>query len=391
MRRPTHHPRRPGFTLVELLVVIVVLSMLIALLFPAIQGAINAAYAARVTAEINNLATALNQFKSNFSDYPPSRVYLSEAGNYNTTDSTLISTTFGDVRSDITVGQLSQRTVRYMSKFWPRATCFSTTGNGTSVDYDGSGAKNGPFYVDGTECLVFFLGGMPTTPVHSNPGAPIGMSGFSRNPANPFLYTYSTGTGFPGSTSRTQPLFEFAGSRLVDIDGDGFPSYLDPLASGTNGRPYAYFSAYGTNSYDPNDCDINKHDAIGAGVNDSFSRAFLVNFTVDTNGGYNGSNTNLCVSPAPNPYTNTPPVPSSGTAVWQNPNSFQIISAGANQIFGVGGQFAGNNTTNRLPIPAGEQSGSTWNGDVTGGPNIDDGRNPEADNLSNFTNGRLNQ
>ncbi len=83
-RRTTDDGRRTrsGFTLVELLVVILVLAILIALLLPAINAALRTARNAAVSAEINQLATALAQFKSKYGDYPPSRVYLAENGDY---------------------------------------------------------------------------------------------------------------------------------------------------------------------------------------------------------------------------------------------------------------------------------------------------------------------
>jgi general secretion pathway protein G len=390
MTRPTRRRRRLGFTLVEMMVIMVILGVLIALLVPAIGGAVKSANAARVTAEINNMATALAQFKTAFSDYPPSRIILNESGNYSTTDATTLASVFSDTRSDITVGQLSQRTVRYMSKFFPRALCFSTTGSGIAVDINGNGSKTEVIYLDGGECLVFFLAGLTQTSVTST-STDIGLQGFSRNPQNPFDRV---------STSRVQPFYEFKAERLVDIDNDGFPSYNDALAKAAQGRYYAYFSAYGGNSYDPNDCNINlKFDQNGVNAGDTYARAFQVNFTVNS-GTYNScfqspSATLVCVSPSPNPYTTTAPVVGSGLTVnWQNPQTFQIISAGADQVFGVAGQYAGSNAANRLPIPSGELSGTpaVWNGGLCSGQTAIDGdRMYEADDLANFAAGRLNQ
>src|SRR5262249_61205136 len=58
--------KRRGFTLVELLIVVVVLAVLVALLLPAINGALRTARNAAVSAEINQLAQALEQFKSKY-------------------------------------------------------------------------------------------------------------------------------------------------------------------------------------------------------------------------------------------------------------------------------------------------------------------------------------
>ncbi len=80
-RRPSGAGRRPrGFTLVELMVVMLVLAVLIALLLPALNGALRTSRNAAVGSEINQLAQALNAFKAKYGDYPPSRVYLPENG-----------------------------------------------------------------------------------------------------------------------------------------------------------------------------------------------------------------------------------------------------------------------------------------------------------------------
>ena len=81
-RRPGEGRGPRGFTLVELLVVILILAFLIALLLPALNGALKTAKNAAVGGEINQLAQALASFKARYGDYPPSRIYLAENGDF---------------------------------------------------------------------------------------------------------------------------------------------------------------------------------------------------------------------------------------------------------------------------------------------------------------------
>jgi general secretion pathway protein G len=364
MRRPS--PRRPsGFTLVELLIVIVIVGILVALLIPAIAGAVRNAQNARVIADINNMAAALEAFKTKYGDYPPSRVVLSESGSYPTgstatlsgfsgfflggnTTGALPAATFGS--PDATVGQLAQRSVQYLRKFWPKAAPPNPGGSpATWNDFNGNGVLDpGLIYLEGDECLVFFLGGIPS-PTTSG----FGMSGFDRNPVHPFTTTLLTAGANMSSENRNPPFFEFQGGRLIDFDGDGIPSYVDTLNSPTSALPFAYFSAYGNNRYDPNDMNLDE-DALARTFNPS---------------GY----TNGTTSPVPNPYTSDTPGNAAARDRYLNGTSFQIISAGSDGLYGVGGTYNAGGTGDRLP-PDGLSA---------------DIRLRERDNLSNFSNTKL--
>src|SRR4051812_17812321 len=130
MMRPPARPSRFGFTLVELLIVIVILGILIALLLPAIQAAVRSARTASVSAEINQMAQALADFKNKYGDYPPSRIILSENGFYDTSSATATTTymtTAANQGADITYAQLAQRSVTFFRKFFPRVV-LSTSG-----------------------------------------------------------------------------------------------------------------------------------------------------------------------------------------------------------------------------------------------------------------------
>jgi len=375
-------PRRAGFTLVELLVVILIIGILIAIIVPAITAAFRKAKEAQVTAELNNLATALASFKNAYDDYPPSRIILSEEG----FTLTLARTEFtagnavkvaGDTDTndtDLTYPQLAQRSLRYLRKFWPRVDFVNLSGTGaTFLDFNNNGKNDGYIVLSGPECLVFFLGG---TPVVDASNSTVGVSGFGKSPVNPFN---------AAATNRTVPNYEFNVGRLVDINGHGFPSYLDPIGTGPTDRlPYAYFSAYGTNAYDPNDCNGNgllspvPYEQDDSATPHDVERAFSVGYPTSSAGPpYSAT------SPAPNPYTSSVPYSTAGSA-FLNANSYQLICAGQDRLWGLGGQYIANaGPGGRLPLAAkAGDAGNTY--DEPAGIRI-----READNLSNLANGRL--
>jgi hypothetical protein len=227
------------------------------------------------------------------------------------------------------------------------------------------------------------------------------MTGWSNLPANPFLSPSVSNSG-----SRIPPLFEFKGDRLVAPAGSfsGIPGYYDPL-----GNPlftdttnfYAYFSAYGNSGYDANDCNFYSKTRplppyIGLTVPgvvevDASNNTQLPPGLKFSNGvvtTYIYTNTvNFTTSPAPNPYTSTPSYLVSGAVTvkptYLNPQSFQIISAGRDGLYGWGGQYSANATGTTLPL---DLSATTPYLPATADSTI---RTRERDNLTNFKNGTL--
>lgn len=402
MRRPPPSPRRPGFTLVEILVVIVIIGVLVALLLPAIGGAMRTAKNTTVTGEITTLSQALAAFKEKYGDYPPSRIMLSENGQYNmaaTFAGDEIDSGNGTGGADITYGVLMQRSVSYLRKFWPRVAL--TTGttpvwgptSTTWYDFDGDGIfDTTPYILEGDEALCFFLGGVPlNTGTATEPSW--SMSGWGRVPTNPFSNNLTGNTMYNGN--RTPPLYEFNGGRLRDRDeptkdATRFPSYHDSL--GTD-APFAYFSAYGGEAYDPNDVNFAPLNAAGlpAGAETDdlgttpILRGFRVAFPVASSG---GTVSRVAISAAPNPYHTSPTLkpgvatPKSEadyqTTQWHKGSSFQIISPGADGLYGIGGVYAPS-STNKLPADMGTVAGTT---EATI-------RTRENDNLSSFAAGPL--
>jgi prepilin-type N-terminal cleavage/methylation domain-containing protein len=72
--RPTPDSRSltPGFTLVEMLVVITIIGILVSLASVAVFKALETAKKARIKMEITNLESAIEAFKQKYGDYPPS-------------------------------------------------------------------------------------------------------------------------------------------------------------------------------------------------------------------------------------------------------------------------------------------------------------------------------
>ena len=196
---------RHGFSLIELLVVIVIIGILMALILPALNGARIRARITQVSTEISQLDNGIAKFKSAYNIEPPSSLYVPPiGGSWNAADRS-------KVRS-----------------IWPQFD-FATNG--------GLGA--GDFHLNGAECLVFFLGGVEdatTTP-------PL-VLGFSKNPRFPWS---------PAGTNREGPFYEFENGRFVDVDSDSLLEYIDPLPD--QKTPYAYFSSQGRSYTLVNDVD----------------------------------------------------------------------------------------------------------------------------------------
>ena len=192
---------RHGFSLIELLVVIVIIGILIALILPAIAGVRNRARVAQVTSEITQLDNAIAKFKSVYNVDPPSSLYIPPAG-------------------DASKWPAADRSK--VRAIWPQ---FNFDTNGGLAN----GSKD--LHLNGAECLVFFLGGLENTT--SDPPVVVG---FSKDPRSPWQ---------SAGTNREGPFFEFANERFTDVDKDGLLEYMDALPGQT--VPYLYLSSQGRN------------------------------------------------------------------------------------------------------------------------------------------------
>jgi len=284
-RRKSGRGRRAAFTLIELLVVIAIIAVLVGLTAAAVMKVLGRGAELQARTEMGNLETAIAACKSAHDvKYLPSRLVLYEK----TAD------------YDTTTDPDAQKTYQFLLRM------FGGRIRGSVIDWNGDGNKGnspaGGWQLDGSQCLVFFLGGIPSGPSES-PGG----TGFSANRTDP-----------SAPPPRTKgPYYEFKSGRLIRNGTTNFLSYADPY--GTK-QPYLYFSSGAAgNDYGPADC---------AGA-------------VDGNG-------QPVIAPSANPSTNknkvvlpyTESAPGTTPIKFVNPRGFQIICAGADGKFGDSFQWA---------------------------------------------------
>jgi len=314
---------RRGFTMVELLMVILIIGILVSLGLVAYSSAMKSGRQAQVSAEINQLSTALEAFKGKYGAYPPSIRAMHP-----------VSTTYLD--------QEDAKFMRFLTRMFPRYTPppvsndgvdsgtaatrdkldvmyairMATSTNPADVDdLDGLNFRN----LDPAESLVFWLGGMPHRIMRDGQPQMLHLLMFASDPASPFQHEEN-------DVQRIQPFFDFAADRLVDNDGDGWPEYVPPGPTVTGHKaPYVYFEK---SNYA---CD---EDRIAAYPADPLTTAHLPTGdpTPKERSPSYASEWGYCRPYAQDAVSEVdPPDPTKASeweVVWQQPDSFQLIAPG---------------------------------------------------------------
>ncbi len=217
----TFLPRRArhGFTLVEMLTVIIIIGLLAALLLVALNAGRKTARNAAVKMQLTDLLQKLEVYKQEYGEYPPDFV--------------------GCASSDANIRAAARQVVlRHLRKRFPRVTISGAT---VDAQYDSfiAAIANATGILPAnlvnmtvSEALVFWLAGLPESATVWNQ-----LTGFSANAANPIQSKNV-------SNSRTPIFFEFDQKLLFQADPNAvrLPSFgALSAAGGTGPVAFCYF------------------------------------------------------------------------------------------------------------------------------------------------------
>lgn len=331
MTARTRELHRPGFTLVEMLVVIAIIGILAAILVPVAGMVITRSKEAKIAVETKQLSMAIEQYKTEFGVYPldMSNPYLLQAH----------------------VSKLS-RNHKHGIVFDPNNPTNPNTWFGAQLPNPNFGAPGQPQFrtptdMDRAEALVFFL-----HEINTNSDYPLGYR--QPDPAN-------NPSQFVLLNSEHYHFFDLNDTQLRDYDQDGWPEYVQ--AAGPE-IPIVYFDSrtyfrpdFGNNPANgiPNNLDTWNDPA--ANVLQAWRPAGVKGF--------------------PQPYWQQWNLQTGWPAEYVESETFQIICAGMSGDFG---QPYQNDTSNPGTRKGFNKAQSTYV--------LDRG---EFDSISSFSDGRLDQ
>jgi prepilin-type N-terminal cleavage/methylation domain-containing protein len=282
---------RSGFTLTELLVVIVIIAILVGMLMPAVQYVRRRAKRTSIRVDLQNLEGAVEAYKQKFLDYPPD---------------------FS--RKDIVR--------RHIMKAWPRIDSAEMTLAWATFWVDPADNNNHLSYVDPAEALVFWTGG------------------FSSNAKFPF-----TGTGGPWVVDGTGNVY-YNPERIVgpaDFDKERLtlnttPVMISPTVAGLVSNDTGGSHAANMGVVDPFPVFLPQGRTVPYVYFDSRSYGGVLSTAapvIPLTGFYSVPGGPLGGHGLARPYTTIRQKPTSVFGFeWVNETTFQIISAGLDDHYG---------------------------------------------------------
>ncbi len=271
--------RRGGFTLVEMLTVIVIIGILSGLVVGGAISAIKAARRATILAEIGQLKISLENYKTEIGEYPPDFAFCDLP----------LGNALGDAARSRVLIHMRKRFPRLRLADWAdfQTKCGLTAGPGATE-------------LNPSTALVFWLGG----PLDSS-GKP---SGFSEDPSNPFK------SGEP----RGRVYYDFDPARMLDASGSPTLQLQQPRIQPVS--PYVYFCAI-------------KDNSTGTFEYGRIAGTTFTPFSYDT------TSSGVCVPYLENVLgasASATPDASTDQRVWRAPQKYQVIGAGLDGKFSTG-------------------------------------------------------
>jgi prepilin-type N-terminal cleavage/methylation domain-containing protein len=287
-----HRSKRVGFTLVELLIVIAILGILVSLLAWGVNAARIAILKKAQTAEIQNIANAIENYRAKYGDYPP------DGSSW-----PIVEAHLRKAFPNILITELNMlNPANVVNNAYVR----------NDNDLTGTHPLGGRVF-DPAEALVFFLGGFSNDPQKplTGPGGP-----FAANPdvAGTYMYNTQRENGFfefktgrltlsaDGRTSTDETLYgELVANDLMPVYVGNGPS----IAQG--GVPITYFDS---RTYQVGTSYFNFHIPGAVASSPNCVRPFLSNEV----------NNSVAGSPKPLRYAND--------------KTFQLMNAGYDKLYG---------------------------------------------------------
>lgn len=222
--RPQSPSRRQGFTLVELMMVALVISILMSMLVAGVYVARRQVRNAQVIHEIGMIDMAMESYVAKrAAGYPPCT-----AGN----------DTSSGVKGGNVAAHLRGAYSNYYWRWFEIEQYVGQAFNGFSGNVNNTPTRALSLAtLDPAELMVFWLAGPP------NAKSGTGFAGFSMDRENPLASDIAGVDGYVAQ--RMPPYFEFDPRRLRDYDGDGWPEFIPPL--GGDQPPYVYFDNQAVN------------------------------------------------------------------------------------------------------------------------------------------------